>query len=129
MSATTERETRLSSGTARWRRFALALGAHRRWVIGSHGSLLDLHADVIGAVLAIRGTGFASNLSDMTLDPGFATGVRLTLGHGRLRPWADLAIRGWLFPHVVYEHPLDNSATLPRFEALLALGVSFWLGG
>lgn len=125
---TTERAIPLSSGTARWRRFALTLGPHRRFAVGSRGWVLDLHAEVLGALLAIRGTGFASNFSDGNLDPGFGAGAQVTIGRGQVRPWVDLAITGWLLPHIVYEHPLDYSATLPRFEGRLALGVSFWMG-
>jgi hypothetical protein len=128
LSAMTERTTPLVSGSAHWRRFALALGAHRRSRIGSRGWLLDVHAEGVGAWLTIRGTGFASNGSDGSLDPGFRAGTRITVGRGRLRAWADLALVGWLFPHVVYERPLDASAALPRFEGTLALGVSLWLG-
>ena len=128
LSAMTERTTPLVSGSAHWRRFALALGAHRRSRIGSRGWLLDAHAEAVGAWLTIRGAGFASNGSDGSLDPGVRAGTRITVGRGRLRAWADIALVGWLFPHVVYERPLDASAALPRFEGTLALGVSLWLG-
>ncbi len=128
LSATTERTTPLVSGSARWRRFALALGVHRRSRIGARGWLLDAHAEAVGARLTIRGSGFASNGSDGSLDPGLRAGARITVGRGRLRAWADVALVGWLFPHEVYERPLDASAALPRFEATLALGVSLWLG-
>jgi hypothetical protein len=128
LSAMTERTTPLVSGAAHWRRFALALGVHRRSRIGARGWLLDAHAEAVGARLTIRGTGFASNESDGSLDPGLRVGTRLTVGRGRLRAWADLALVGWLLPHVVYERPLDASAALPRFEGTLALGVSLWLG-
>jgi hypothetical protein len=102
------------------------LGPHRRFVVGSQRSVLELHAEVLGALLAIHGTEFAANLSDSNLDPGFGAGARVTVGSGHVRPWADLAITGWIFPHIVYERPLDYSATLPRFEGRLALGVSLW---
>ncbi|MES1209299.1 MAG: hypothetical protein ABUS79_25455 [Pseudomonadota bacterium] len=124
----TERQTSLSFGSARWRRWTLDLGPHRRWAAGTKGWFVDAHAGALAALLTLRGAGFATNQADTVIDFGLGIGVR-TMWSGpprrRLRPWVDLAATGWLRSHVVYEQPAGVSATLPRLEVILALGFSF----
>lgn len=124
--ATTERTTAFSAGQVNWRRVTLTLGPQHRWEFNRRRLNLDVRADGVAALLTVRGTGFASNSSDRTLDPGVGAAIRLAVGRGRWRPWLEFSTVGWLIRGLAYESPDNGALALPRVEAMLALGISSW---
>lgn len=126
---TTERIAVLSDGEARWRRVTAAIGPQLRWPVHSGRATFDLHGAVVAAVLNLRGSGFWTNQSEWSLDLGGTAGARVWLGTGRWRPSIELSLLVWPREHILYTRPNEATATLPRAEALLSLGLAFVMPG
>jgi hypothetical protein len=122
------RELPVGTGRVRWRRFVAALGPEVRLGRPTAPVTFELHAEALAALLTATGEGFTNDRSELSFDPGLGAGVRLRLGHGRVVPWIDLSGSGWLRQQQAIATPDDASAVLPRFEALLALGLSLFAG-
>jgi hypothetical protein len=107
----------LGAGTATWQRFALGLGAHRRFRPGSWK--IDVKADAVGALLAVAGDENNPEASSTRFGPGLSVGARATAEPGL---WFGAFATGWLKGEEVAwgAHP-----KLPQFEVFLAAGVAF----
>jgi hypothetical protein len=123
LGAAADRLVSLGPGEAHWRRATAAFGPQLR--VSPLATVLDLHAELIVAALNVRGQGFLANANDWSLDLGAGAGVRLWIGAGTWRPWLDLSVAVWPREHVIYVSPSAEAVSLPKFEALLALGVAF----
>lgn len=109
-----------------WRRARAGLGPQLRLTSSGRGVFFDLHADALVAWVMATGSKFPTSQSSNGFDFGVGLGGRLMLPGRALAPWVDLTACGWLRPQVAYELPNQaSSVTLPRFEAILALGLSF----
>jgi hypothetical protein len=120
---TNERDLALQAGTVRWRRIAVAIGPQLRLATTGRWAF-DLHGDALAAWVLASGEGFAEDRSTSGADLALGAGARLLRLGGRLVPWLELSADGWLRPQTAYTTP-SGSATLPRLEGLVALGLSF----
>jgi hypothetical protein len=122
-----ERDLALGDARVLWRRASLSLGPQIRWVAPASRWALDLHAEAIGAWLTASGEGFVRDRQVNSFDPGVGAGARvLWLGAGRLVPWLEVSATGWPREQTAYATPdIAAGTALPRFEAGLALGLSF----
>jgi len=121
-----ERAQPLPVGEARWRRAGGSLGPVFRWYPSRGRTHLDLHTALMVAALGVRGAGLGKTAEDWSLDEGGAAGVRVRVPLGRTWcPWFGLAVEVWPRKQVVYTRPDGESASLPRAEVRLSLGVSF----
>jgi hypothetical protein len=121
-----ERAQSLPVGEARWRRAGGSLGPVFRWYPSRGRTHLDLHAELMVAALGVRGAGLGKTAEDWSLDEGGAAGVRVRVPLSRRWcPWLGLGVEVWPRKQVVYTRPDGESASLPRAEVTLSLGVSF----
>jgi hypothetical protein len=84
----------------------------------------------VGAALTlldISGRSFPTNASSVTFDPGVEIGTRVGLRARRLRTWLDATIELWPRGQEVFVQGAPGSATLPRGQALISLGVAYEL--
>jgi hypothetical protein len=117
------RELALGSGTARWQRLWLSAGARLRLLDSS--VVLEAHAEAVGALLLLHGTGFPTVFSEVDFDPGASAGLRLGASLRDWMPWLGLTGIGWLRSQSVRVAGLAQSANLPRYEVFLAAGLSY----
>ncbi len=74
--------------------------------------------------LAISGRGLAEESGGIALDPGALAGLRVGLTGGRALSWLEVATTFWPRRQSVYVRD-GGSADLPRFEALIGVGISW----
>jgi hypothetical protein len=110
-------------GTGTWRRYGLTatLASRRHWAATS----LEAHAGVALTLLHISGRSFEPNAWGVTLDPGIPLGVRVGQRGGPVRWWIDGTIAFWPRSQTLYVGDSALSTTLPRAEALIAIGGSY----
>jgi hypothetical protein len=125
LATTTLRDLSLASGHVSWRRFEAGLGPQLRLTSVDKRWALDLHADARLAWLKAAGDGFTNDSSAGSVDPGIGAGVRVLRFQGDVAPWLELAADEWPRGQQAYATPSGASVTLPRFDATLALGLSF----
>lgn len=119
--ATDVREEVLGPGRARWTRAALSVGPVYRFRPGPFA--IDLHAEVLAALLAIEGTGFDTSASAFDFDPGLGAGARAALRLGPATPFIGVSLAGWLRKQQGLITGGNETAEIPRFEVLLSAGV------
>jgi hypothetical protein len=125
LAGTMDRELPLGAGRVRWQRTDVALGPQLRLASAASPQAVDLHAEALAGWLVASGNGFTNDLREGSLDPGLGAGARLSLGRGAFVPWLEASLAGWLRRQTAYATPGTDVVTLPRFEASLALGVSY----
>lgn len=126
LTGTGDRTLTLGDGHVRWRRVAAALGPQFRVASATSRWALDLHAEAVAAWLTASGDGFATDRRDNAFDPGAGAGGRvLRFAKGPVVPWLELSAAGWPRRQTAYATPGATSVVLPRFEATLALGLSY----
>jgi len=110
-------------GSGTWRRYGLVarLASRRRWSATS----LEAHAGVALTLLHITGRSFEPNASGVALDPGIPLGVRAGRRIGPVRWWIDGTVAFWPRGQTLYVNDPTVSTTLPRGEALIAVGGSY----
>jgi hypothetical protein len=123
LAGTIDRELPLGTGHVRWQRTDVALGPQLRLASTGAPWAVDLHAEAMAGWLIASGNGFATDLQDGTLDPGLGAGARLNLGRGMFVPWLEASLAAWLRQQAAYAGA--SVVGLPRFEATLALGLSY----
>ncbi len=88
---------------------------------------LDVHAQFLAGITTVRGQGFVVDRQSVGFSPGFASGLRLGMGDGRVRPWLEASGQVWLAPEVITVDGSPVSAQLPRTDLRLLLGFSVFL--
>jgi hypothetical protein len=104
-------------------RATLSLGAGWRYRVGRLA--LGMHAEALAALLWIGGAGYDITRSSFDFDPGLGAGARLGIRLGRVTPFIDASVAGWLRSHLVQVSGAPERVELPRFEVLLTAGVGF----
>jgi hypothetical protein len=117
------RQAEVPAGSAAWRRALLAVGPQLQLPAGRF--IASGHAGVGLSWLSVAGRGFADARRHDDLIAGLAGGLRLAWSRPGLRPWLETGLAFWPSRSVVYQEPDQRSATLPRVEILLTLGLSF----
>jgi hypothetical protein len=123
------RDLTLPGGSARWRRWSLALGPELRGGAGRLDGRLELepHAALAAAWLVVEGRGFQQAQRHGSLVAGAEAGLRLGLRGGRLRPlrpFLELAGCWWPGRSVAYQAPDSAETVLPAFELFMTLGIA-----
>ncbi len=117
------REFLLGPGRVSVPRGTLGAGAHvglyrERW-------LLEGHAQLLGAVLALQSAGFSRSTAAPGVDAGLEVGARVGWRLGQACAFLQLAGTGWARSHVIEVAGVSEVLTLPRLEASLLLGLSW----
>jgi hypothetical protein len=120
---TDTREQALATGGARWTRVALSLGP--MWRLRPGRFLVDLHADLLLALLTIEGQRFDTIDRAFAFDPGLGAGVRAGVKAGPTAPFVGLRIAGWLRRQEAIVSGATGGVDIPRFEVLLVAGIGF----
>ena len=117
------RRAPLGSGSVEWARPALSVGA--RFRLGGARVRVDLHLELLAALLIVGGSGYESSRREVDFDPGCGAGVRVSLRLGRVAPFVGVGVAGWLRRQTARISGIEPSASvdLPRFEALLSTGL------
>jgi hypothetical protein len=118
----------LGSGTAAWQRLAGGAGAARGW--GTPAAFMQLGIDALAGAARIQGRAFASNQSSTSFDAGGAPWLRAGAGLAALpiTVWASAGAVVWLREQRVRVEGVPASATLPRLDLVLGVGLAFTPG-
>jgi hypothetical protein len=115
----------LSAGRVRWQRGVLELGPQLGGGAGHLG--WRMHLGAAAALTRLEGRGLAQTQAHDDFALGFGGGARLGTAGTGLRPFVELAAR--VFPTRIValadEGEAQREATLPRLEAMLAVGAAF----
>jgi len=121
------RETSVGLGRARWWRPVLALALRAPLTQGTWS--LDASVGPIFGLLAVAGSGFDQNRTDLTVSWGATAGFRLARrSSSKWAYWAELRTMLWPAAQHIRNEVLGADpklAALPRIEAQLGLGCSF----
>lgn len=116
----------IGAGQADWTRAGLRLGGGYRFLLGARRRFsIDCFADTSVAVTYVAGRGFEKVYESTALDLAVGGSVRLGQQLGRVRPFGELALTGWLRPQEL--RALSGSlqtATVPQVEAWLSVGIA-----
>jgi len=127
LAADAQRDQPLASGTATWRRMTAGLGP---WMALSEGLFaVEGGAQLFLGRTSVAGSGFVVDRTAQKLSPGLDAALRL-VGTAAIQPFFEAAVRIWFAPQdvaLVDAGPADSSATLPRLEARLSVGMRFEL--
>ncbi len=120
--AANERSVPLENGHFEWTRLGFAIGPLYRFGIRKV-AVLDLHLEPSLAVILLRGVGFTVTNHYIGFDAGLSGGLRMAFPLRHIAPFFALDLAGWLTEQRAM---LSNSdyAVVPRFEALLCIGLS-----
>ena len=127
VSGTTSRSTDVGSfsGAASWSRVTLALGPSLT-LRGKSRVRAALHAQLLAALLHVRGVGLVAPGSDTTAELGVSGGARLEVVTSDTSAiWLGLDVLGWPGQQsLIIEDGTGTSARLSRLELVGGLGVS-----
>jgi hypothetical protein len=116
---TASRDAGLPGGSARWRRALLAVGPQ------AHAGWLDLHLGAGLSWVALEGRGFTAARHHDAVAAALDGAVRMAWPRtAAARGWMEVGLAFWPARTTAYEQPDQAEWTLPRFEALLTVGVS-----
>jgi hypothetical protein len=109
--------------TYTWRRLELGLGPAltlraARWSFAFRGA-------AVGGLVDVRGAGFAVNQGTTSVDLGVSATFRLGYRVGAVTPWVGLTAMAWARDQVVRAAFVDGQESLPRYEALAGVGVTW----
>ena len=127
LTAQAPRGLALGSGGASWGRSSIELGAGARF--GTRRVRFDLSGSVALALFYVSGAGFMREHRAFDVDFGMGADARLGVRAGPVLPFLSLGVRGWLRELVVRAELGDEGpvlATVPRFEVLISVGLSYW---
>ena len=122
LAATALRREALGDASAAWTRAQLELGPRYRVRPGRF--VVDLHAHATAALVYVAGEGFAADYASLGWDAGLGAGMRIGLPLRWAMPWLGVAATGYLRPQQLLVVGQSESGALPRFDAVLALGIS-----
>jgi hypothetical protein len=125
VAGTDTREIALGAGQAGWGRAALSVGPNVE--ILSRVVRLDVHADVLGALLFMQGQGFSANYSDNAFDVALGGGLRAAVERWSVTPWIDVTLLGWLLHQnaTADDAGMHVAAEIPRFDVWLRAGIAY----
>lgn len=112
----------LGDAGALWTRAQLEVGPRYRLRPGR--ALVDVHAHAAAALVYAAGDGFAVDYKNVGWDAGLGAGVRVGLRLGWALPWIGVAATGYLRPQELVAVGRPDAGALPRFDALISLGLS-----
>jgi hypothetical protein len=115
----------VGTGRATWTRSTVGVGGAVTGRQGGWGG--QVHLDVLGALLAISGDGFAVNETDSQLAFGMAMGGRALRDLGPADVWLDLTFGTWPGRNRVFLRDSADSRNLSTFEVSLSAGVDFFV--
>lgn len=116
-----------NQGIAVWSRVAAGVGAG--WVLDGRSLFASVHGDAWGALLSVRGEGFAVNRSQQSFDPGLSGSVRAGFRLGSLRPYAGGMIGYWPRPQGLSLQGDPSVPHLRQLETSVQVGLLFRMGG
>ncbi len=124
------RTVSVAAGEARWLRLSGALGPRQR--LGRGAIALELRQELALAWVRAQGRALDAPRADAAFGLGAGGGARLLLRVGALSPWIDLGVARFFAPGRVRITYLPDgeraTAPLPRWQALVALGVGVGRG-
>jgi hypothetical protein len=80
---------------------------------------------VVGGLVDVRGAGFALNQKTTSVDLGGEVTLRLGYRIGAVTPWVGLTAIAWARDQVVRAAFVDGQESLPRYDALAGVGVTW----
>jgi hypothetical protein len=118
------RDQSLAVGRVSWRR--LTLGAGPSFVVAEGFATVELHAQLFVGFTSVSGRGFALNRQASDVSPGVASAVRVRRPSGTVRPWIEVGGQFWFAPQAIAILEASESASLPRTDARLMVGISLF---
>jgi hypothetical protein len=79
----------------------------------------------VGGLVDVRGAGFAVNQRTTSVDLGVSATLRLGYRIGAVTPWVGLTAMAWARNQVVRAAFVDGTESLPRYDALAGVGVTW----
>jgi hypothetical protein len=124
--AQTGRQRELENGEVSWRRTHAELGLGWQSRGATNGSYWQTSADaeVLLGWLRASGQGFSQNVRQDALEYGVGAGLRGERKHGAWAWWLEGRTTIWAQPQRAVLWGSEASASLPRLDVLLTLGVS-----
>ncbi len=115
----------LGPGVNRWQRTSVGLGPEVRLSLGR--IQLDLFAELLLAILTVRGLGYARNHQGIDADPGVGAGAKASMRFGSWVPFLGVSAVDWLRTQTIRVEGLNQTDSLPRFEVFFTAGVDWRL--
>jgi len=115
----------VAGGSAAWTRVALGVGPVLRLPRALPRVQVEVHAELLAALLAVRGDGFTQGRQAWSFDPGLGAGAKISY------PVGDAALflgsQALLWPRTQRAHVDGDPATadLPNFQVLVVAGLDF----
>ncbi len=122
LAGTALRREALGEAGAVWTRAQLELGP--RYRVRPGRLIIDVHAHAAAALVYVSGQGFAADYASLGWDAGLGAGVRIGLPLRWAMPWLGVSATGYLRPQELQVVGQTESGALPRFDAVLGLGLS-----
>jgi len=113
----------LGPGVNRWQRTSAVLGPEVRLSLGR--IQLDVFAELLLAILTVRGLGYARNHQGIDADPGVGVGAKASMRFGSWVPFLGVSGVDWLRTQTIHVEGLEQTDRLPRFEMFFAAGVDW----
>jgi hypothetical protein len=121
------RRIAFDQGFAVYRRVAAGVGAG--WELESRSLFASVEGDLWGALLSVRGEGYAVDRTQQSFDPGLSAGVRAGVRLGSIRPYAGGMIGYWLRPQALSLEGNPSVPHLGHLETSVLVGLLFRVGG
>ena len=113
----------LGPGVNRWQRTSVVIGPEVRL---SPGRIqVDLFAEMLLAILTVRGLGYARNQQEIDADPGVGAGAKASMRFGSWVPFLGVSAAGWLRNQTIRVEGLTQTDNLPRFEIFFTAGLDW----
>jgi hypothetical protein len=113
----------LGPGVNRWQRTSAVLGPEVRLSLGR--IQLDLFAELLLAILTVRGLGYARNNQGTDADPGVGVGAKAAMRFGSWVPFLGVSVVDWLRAQTIRVEGLEQSDRLPGLEVFFTAGVDW----
>jgi hypothetical protein len=113
----------LGPGQVAWTRLAAGLGLIHGWS-GRH-LFLDVHEEVLAAVLVAEGRGYDDPRRRQAFDPGVGLGLRAGIVTGGVRIWIDGSGAWWPIQQRMGVGNVSGTVEAAPIEAALSIGGTF----
>ncbi len=115
------RQVGLSPGVARVSRGLGELGAGGGFQVKAVS--LEVGCQVLAGAVMVEGAGYSENSHAVAPEVGAALSLRAGFGVGRLQPWVGFKGVAWPIARPLTVGGGEGSASLPRFEGFLGVGI------